>query len=313
MAKKRILAQDLKKKYMSSKQSKSQKDTEEVHFDGLVSEEEKETLKPLIINRVEVQSVKALVEEWREIKLRKQEEFLNKFEKVALSLKKGKAGKTNEEYREELEKELDEESPLEEEVVTPSKKRKVIMKKEVLGEQFAKKCEEKGTKKSLIGEMDLNVDEDVGLGDENVILSIKHININFKIEKGLLPFKGDEPLQDSLSDPLVIIGNAFKGVEDATLTPVVTPSKKTLEKVVDNQLLNENQMPFEDAGETHKPSSPKQTNQASTGITKHKEPIGMMTMKMTYILNSSMRMFFSQYKMGSKKCFNAKPHCKNYN
>lgn len=137
-----------------------------------------------------MQSVKALVEEWREIKLRKQEEFLNKFEKVALSLKKGKAGKTNEEYREELEKELDEESPLEEEVMTPSKKRKVIMKKEVLGEQFAKKCEEKGTKKSLIGEMDLNVDEDVGLGDENVILSIKHININFKIEKGLLPFKG---------------------------------------------------------------------------------------------------------------------------
>ncbi|KAA0025462.1 protein MNN4-like [Cucumis melo var. makuwa] len=63
------------------------------------------------------------------------EELLNKIEKLSLSTKRDKMRKTlSEELVEEFERELDNLSPLEDEVVKSSKKKKVMMKKGPLSE-----------------------------------------------------------------------------------------------------------------------------------------------------------------------------------
>lgn len=59
------------------------------------------------------QGVKTLTEEKKETKFREWEELLDKAEKATLSTKKGKAKKTLSELCEKLEKELEEESPIE--------------------------------------------------------------------------------------------------------------------------------------------------------------------------------------------------------
>lgn len=65
-------------------------------------------------------------------------------------MKKDKAKKTSEAYCDELEKELEDLSPLEdEEVVKPSKKRKVTIKKKVLGNNSSKG--EKKRKRDVLG------------------------------------------------------------------------------------------------------------------------------------------------------------------
>lgn len=86
--------------------------------------------------KVTTHGIKALVEEKKEIKLKKREELFNKVEKVSLSAEKGKAKKTrSEEFNKDFDKELGNLSPLVDEVVEPSrKKRKITMKKEVLRE-----------------------------------------------------------------------------------------------------------------------------------------------------------------------------------
>ncbi|KAE8637518.1 hypothetical protein CSA_004751 [Cucumis sativus] len=97
-------------------------------------------LTPLIINGVE--GVKALAQAKKETKLKERKELLNKVEKVTLSVKKGKAKKTHsEEYDKEMEKELEDESPLDDEVAKPSKKKKVTIKKKVLNMQFVERQE----------------------------------------------------------------------------------------------------------------------------------------------------------------------------
>lgn len=73
--------------------------------------------------------------------MREREELLNKVDRVALSTKKGTAKeKTTEEHCKEFDKEIDEFSSLEDEdVVKPSKKKKVAMKNGILREQFTKR------------------------------------------------------------------------------------------------------------------------------------------------------------------------------
>ena len=70
-------------------------------------------------------------QEKKEMRLKEQEELLNKVDKVTLFVKKGKAKRTqSEEICEELEKKLEDLSPVEDEVVKPSKKKKkIILKK----------------------------------------------------------------------------------------------------------------------------------------------------------------------------------------
>ncbi|TYK23225.1 protein MNN4-like [Cucumis melo var. makuwa] len=108
----------------------------------------KETLKPWIINRVEIKfpedemvALLAMIQETqaeREKKAKEEKEkLINKAEKIALSAEKVKAKKTS---GEEIFKELEKLSPFEDEVVKPSKKkRKVTMKKKVSRKQFAKR------------------------------------------------------------------------------------------------------------------------------------------------------------------------------
>ena len=92
--------------------------------------------------KVTVQGVKALAQAKKETKLKERKELLNKVEKVTLSVKKGKAKKTHsEEYDKEMEKELEDESPLDDEVAKPSKKKKVTIKKKVLNMQFVERQE----------------------------------------------------------------------------------------------------------------------------------------------------------------------------
>uniref|UniRef100_A0A9I9DSH5 Protein MNN4-like n=1 Tax=Cucumis melo TaxID=3656 RepID=A0A9I9DSH5_CUCME len=74
------------------------------------------------------------------------EELQSKVDKVALSTEKRKRKgkeKISKEFYEEVEKEVEELSPLEDEVPKPMKKRKFIMKKKALREQFRKRREEK--------------------------------------------------------------------------------------------------------------------------------------------------------------------------
>uniref|UniRef100_A0A0A0KN01 Uncharacterized protein n=1 Tax=Cucumis sativus TaxID=3659 RepID=A0A0A0KN01_CUCSA len=59
---------------------------------------------------------------------REREELLNKVKKIALSVERDKTKKTPSELCDELEKELEDENSLEE-VIKPSRKRKVTMKK----------------------------------------------------------------------------------------------------------------------------------------------------------------------------------------
>lgn len=130
--------------------------------------------------KVAAHGVKALAQEKRETKLWEWEELINKAEKIALSAEKVKAKKTS---GEEIFKELEKLSPFEDEVVKPSKKkRKVTMKKKVSRKQFAKRWEEKGSKKGYVSKAAVNInDGDLGLGDENEALSVEYVSKNFKI------------------------------------------------------------------------------------------------------------------------------------
>uniref|UniRef100_A0A9I9DJ19 Protein MNN4-like n=1 Tax=Cucumis melo TaxID=3656 RepID=A0A9I9DJ19_CUCME len=70
------------------------------------------------------------------------EELLSKVDKVPVPAENSKGKekvKTFEEYYEEVEKEIEKLSPLEDEVPNPKKKRKVTMKKKALKEQFKKR------------------------------------------------------------------------------------------------------------------------------------------------------------------------------
>lgn len=122
---------------------------------------------------------------------------LTKWKKVSLSAEKGKAKRTrSEEVCEEFEKELRNLSPLKEEMVKPSRKiRKVTIIKKVLREQFTKRWEGK-EKKDHLGKNALTEEEDkdLRLGDKNAHLSTVYVSINFKVEKGLFPFKGGLPI-----------------------------------------------------------------------------------------------------------------------
>ncbi|KGN57985.1 hypothetical protein Csa_009960 [Cucumis sativus] len=92
-------------------------------------------------------------QEKKEMRLKEQEELLNKVDKVTLFVKKGKAKRTqSEEICEELEKKLEDLSPVEDEV-----------------------------------------EEDLRLGDENAPLFIEYVSKNFKIENGFFPFKDNLP------------------------------------------------------------------------------------------------------------------------
>ncbi|KAA0053481.1 protein MNN4-like [Cucumis melo var. makuwa] len=78
--------------------------------------------------KVTAHDIKALVQEKKETRLKEQEELLNKVDKVTLSVDKGKPKRTqSEEICEEF-KELEELSPLEDEVVKPSKKKRNDLK-----------------------------------------------------------------------------------------------------------------------------------------------------------------------------------------
>lgn len=89
--------------------------------------EDGESRTGLLKIKVKAQGIKALEEEKKEIKLREKEELLNKVDKVALSVEKRKEEKTFEEHCEEFKKEIEELSPLEDEVVEKSSKKKRIM------------------------------------------------------------------------------------------------------------------------------------------------------------------------------------------
>lgn len=92
------------------------------------------------------------------------EELLNKIEKLSLSTKRDKMRKTlSEELVEEFERELDNLSPLEDEVVKSSKKKKVMMKK------------------GPLSEMTLEEEEDLE-GEENEPFSDKTVSKYFKIK-----------------------------------------------------------------------------------------------------------------------------------
>ena len=87
------------------------------------------------------------MQEKKETRLKEQEELLNKVDKVTLSVDKGKPKRTqSEEICEEF-KELEELSPLEDEVVKPSKKkRNVRINNKVLRKKFSKRLKEKEKK-----------------------------------------------------------------------------------------------------------------------------------------------------------------------
>ncbi|KAA0046474.1 protein MNN4-like [Cucumis melo var. makuwa] len=73
----------------------------------------------------------------KETKLRELKKLLSQVEKVALSVEKGKDKENNfDEHCEEFKKEIEELSPLLDEMVRPAKKRKVAMKKKTLRAQF---------------------------------------------------------------------------------------------------------------------------------------------------------------------------------
>ncbi|TYK01186.1 protein MNN4-like [Cucumis melo var. makuwa] len=113
------------KKELKTKASRAQDDIEK---DGKESPgEDGESRTGLLKIKVKAQGIKALEEEKKEIKLREKEELLNKVDKVALSVEKRKEEKTFEEHCEEFKKEIEELSPLEDEVVEKSSKKKRIM------------------------------------------------------------------------------------------------------------------------------------------------------------------------------------------
>ncbi|KAA0054482.1 hypothetical protein E6C27_scaffold24G002610 [Cucumis melo var. makuwa] len=80
-----------------------------------------------------------------------------------------------------------------------------------------------------------------------------------------------ELFQDSISEPLTFIDEAFKALEDATQTPVVSKSKEVLEKKIDNPLQKEKETTFEVAGEISLPLRPKQTPGPTPHNAKQKE------------------------------------------
>uniref|UniRef100_A0A9I9DM11 Protein MNN4-like n=1 Tax=Cucumis melo TaxID=3656 RepID=A0A9I9DM11_CUCME len=138
-------------------------------------------------------------------------ELLNKAEKITLSVKKDKAKKTSEAYCDELEKELEDLSPSEdEEVVKPSKKRKVTMKMKVLSKQFADRQEEKEKKGPHIE--DIKEEEEDQESEMEKPLSANEVSKQFMIEKRLYPFKGI--MLAFLASPIRAFsqGKFFKGV-----------------------------------------------------------------------------------------------------
>ncbi|TYK23147.1 hypothetical protein E5676_scaffold142G001560 [Cucumis melo var. makuwa] len=76
------------------------------------------------------------------------------------------------------------------------------------------------------------------------------VNVGEIIYKHILAW---DLFQDSICDPLTFIDDAFRASEDTTRTPIVSPSKEALKKVVDNPFLKGKQIASEEAGETHLP------------------------------------------------------------
>lgn len=74
-------------------------------------------------------------------------------------------------------------------------KGKVTIKKKVLKEHFSKRREEKEKKKALMSELTQKEEEDgdIGLIDENANFFADYMSKNFKVKKGLFPFKGGLP------------------------------------------------------------------------------------------------------------------------
>ncbi|KAA0041276.1 protein MNN4-like [Cucumis melo var. makuwa] len=161
----------------------------QTEFERVVNKAQEKTEKVrarLLKIKVKAQRAMALAEGKKEIKLRQPEELLNKVDKLALSVEKGKEKeKTFEEFYKEFEKEIDEFSPLEDNVVErPAKKRNVTMKKKVLRDQFAKRRKEKkrrGPQKES--------EKEVERSEKEGSLSERHVSILFMREKGLYPYK----------------------------------------------------------------------------------------------------------------------------
>ncbi|TYK27116.1 hypothetical protein E5676_scaffold478G00070 [Cucumis melo var. makuwa] len=70
--------------------------------------------------------------------------------------------------------------------------------------------------------------------------------------------------KDFFCVPLALIDNVLKESEDATLTHVVSSSKKTVEKTLNDPVLKEKLIASEDAGNMHQPSPLKQITQVLT-------------------------------------------------
>ncbi|KAA0062287.1 protein MNN4-like [Cucumis melo var. makuwa] len=127
---------------------KYQEKIDQLHSDGPVSEQAQTSHNPRV--KLVREFLRVLPYEKKEIKLREQEELLNKVDKISLSIKKGKTKKTSsEEIYEEFEKKLEDLSSFKDEVVKPSKKRKVTIKKKVLGNNSSKG--EKKRKRDVLG------------------------------------------------------------------------------------------------------------------------------------------------------------------
>ncbi|KAA0045299.1 hypothetical protein E6C27_scaffold316G00610 [Cucumis melo var. makuwa] len=68
-----------------------------------------------------------------------------------------------------------------------------------------------------------------------------------------------DQFEDFICDPLAFIDDAFKGSEDATLSPVGSPKRKPLKKAVDNPLQKRIETTSKIDGKTSLSSPSKQT------------------------------------------------------
>lgn len=144
------------------------------------------------------QGIKALVEGKLETNMKGREELLSKMDKVAHSAEKSKRKekkKAFENYYEQVEKEIEELSPLGDELLKPKKKSQVTIKKKALREQFKKRREEKERSKFEENEEGRNEE-----GKMEEPLFAKRVSKIFIVEKGLYPYKGIMP--EFLASPI---------------------------------------------------------------------------------------------------------------
>lgn len=89
--------------------------------------------------------------------------------------------------------------------------------------------------------------------------------------------QGDESnkdfFKDSICDRLAFLDDALKESEDVTLSPVVSPRKEALKKVVDGPLRKRKETTSEVASEMHLPSRSNQTSKVTMQDNKQKKAV----------------------------------------